>query len=112
MGGRRGKGGIAVPVSQAVAQFLPLPRSRAHRSAAFVAVPMNGVHALERLRCPPSLPATHPVRLQPQESNARAMATARGRLLIPWDLHPRSLHAEFAHNTDVLFTLGPGVAVR
>ena len=25
---------------------------------------------------------------------------------LPWDLHPRSLHAEFSHNTDVLLTLG------
>ena len=25
---------------------------------------------------------------------------------VPWDLHPKSLHAEFAHNTDLLLTLG------
>ena len=26
---------------------------------------------------------------------------------IPWDLHPRSLHAEFSHNTDLFLTLDP-----
>ena len=35
-----------------------------------------------------------------------------GAFLIPWDLHPRSLHAEFAHNTDLLVTLEPGAVAK
>ena len=31
------------------------------------------------------------------------MAVARGSFQVPWELHPKSLHAVFAHNTDVLF---------
>eukprot|EP00966_Prymnesium_polylepis_P161685 3736787-Prymnesium_polylepis.2 len=31
---------------------------------------------------------------------------------VPWDLHPRSLHAEFAHNTDLLLTLDHAAVVR
>ena len=38
--------------------------------------------------------------------NAANMANAQGGFSVPWDLHPRSLHAEFSHNTDVLLTLG------
>lgn len=33
------------------------------------------------------------------------LARAPHGMAIPWDLHPRSLHAEFAHNTDLLLTL-------
>ena len=32
--------------------------------------------------------------------------------MVPWDLHPLSLHAEFAHNTDLLLTLTPGIVQR
>jgi FkbM family methyltransferase len=31
---------------------------------------------------------------------------------VPWDLHPLSLHAEFAHNTDILLTRGSDVVRR
>ena len=34
------------------------------------------------------------------------MQLSTGSFNVPWDLHPRSLHAEFSHNTDVLLTLG------
>ena len=39
-----------------------------------------------------------------QEVNSRNMVKDNA-FAIPWDLHPRSLHAEFAHNTDLLATL-------
>ena len=49
--------------------------------------------------------------LRAEEVNARNYAErgAHG-LSIPWDLHPRSLHAEFAHNTDLFFTHDGGGA--
>jgi hypothetical protein len=36
--------------------------------------------------------------------NAANMQLSTGSFNVPWDLHPRSLHSEFSHNTDVLFT--------
>ena len=44
--------------------------------------------------------------LRAEAMNAANMAAAQGAFSVPWDLHPRSLHAEFSHNTDVLLTLG------
>ena len=44
--------------------------------------------------------------LRAEAMNAANMAGAQGSFSVPWDLHPRSLHAEFSHNTDVLLTLG------
>ena len=41
--------------------------------------------------------------LRAEEVNAANMAVARGSFQVPWELHPKSLHAVFAHNTDVLF---------
>ena len=41
--------------------------------------------------------------LRAEEVNAANMAVARGSFQGPWELHPKSLHAVFAHNTDVLF---------
>ncbi|KAL1522571.1 hypothetical protein AB1Y20_017556 [Prymnesium parvum] len=41
--------------------------------------------------------------LHAEEVNSRNMITTPG-FSVPWDLHPRSLHAEFAHNTDLLLT--------
>ncbi len=38
-------------------------------------------------------------------SNARNMERSRGRFSVPWDLHPSSLRATFAHNTDLIMAL-------
>ena len=43
--------------------------------------------------------------------NSRNMATDHG-FAVPWDLHPRSLHAEFSHNTDLLATLASAEVSR
>lgn len=52
----------------------------------------------------PSLGFVRRCRLRPQEINARNMMSDIG-FSVPWDLHPRSLRAEFAHNTDLFATL-------
>ena len=75
------------------------------------------------MRCPawqvrelPPLAEVTDATLQAEEVNARNIATdsAAGGpgFAIPWDLHPRSLHAEFAHNTDLLLTLGSSAVRR
>ncbi|KAL3927226.1 MAG: hypothetical protein SGPRY_002922 [Prymnesium sp.] len=55
----------------------------------------------------PALRQVSNASLAAEELNAINMRLPRSRLgfSIPWDLHPRSLHAEFAHNTDLLLTL-------
>ena len=43
-----------------------------------------------------------------EEKNAENMIDdmkTTGSFAVPWDIHPRSLHAEFSHNTDLLLTL-------
>ena len=54
--------------------------------------------------------------LRAEELNARNMIADNGKggssFMVPWDLHPLSLHAEFAHNTDLLLTLTPGIVQR
>ena len=54
--------------------------------------------------------------LRAEELNARNMIADNGKggsaFMVPWDLHPLSLHAEFAHNTDLLLTLTPGIVHR
>ena len=39
-----------------------------------------------------------------REDNAGGAMRAAPGFAIPWDLHPKSLHAEFSHNTDLLLT--------
>ena len=49
--------------------------------------------------------------LHAEEMNARNMMADNVPgvgFSVPWDLHPKSLHAEFAHNTDLLLTLERG----
>ena len=58
--------------------------------------------------------------LRAEETNARNMVSdnsggprhAAAGFAIPWDLHPRSLHAEFSHNTDLLLTRSKRVIRR
>ena len=54
--------------------------------------------------------------IRAEEVNARNLAHDQRRrgpgFAIPWDLHPKSLHAEFAHNTDLLLTLQSGAVRR
>jgi hypothetical protein len=60
-------------------------------------------------------PSPAPFRLPRQTSLAAEAKNAHNMLrdrtsdifAIPWDLHPRSLHAEFSHNTDLLLSLDP-----
>lgn len=49
-----------------------------------------------------------------KRSFEKLVASRRGYGLfnMPWDLHPRSLHAEFTHNTDLLLTRAAGVISR
>ncbi len=54
----------------------------------------------------PGLREVSKATLRAEAMNAANMAAAQGTFNVPWDLHPRSLHAEFSHNTDVLLTLG------
>ena len=48
--------------------------------------------------------------IRAEETNARNMLQDNSGFrspgfAVPWDLHPRSLHAEFSHNTDIFLTL-------
>lgn len=48
-----------------------------------------------------------------EEINSRNMIMDQALgFAVPWDLHPRSLHAEFAHNTDLLLTLNHSAVPR
>ena len=64
----------------------------------------------------PALSEVTEATLQAEEVNARNMLVDNSRrgagFSVPWDLHPKSLHAEFAHNTDLLLTLEPGAVRR
>ena len=64
----------------------------------------------------PALAEVTPDTLRAEELNARNMIADNGKggsaFMVPWDLHPLSLHAEFAHNTDLLLTLTPGIVHR
>ena len=51
--------------------------------------------------CPPVTRAT----LAADLTNARNMARSHGRFSVPWDVHPASLRATFAHNTDLIMSL-------
>lgn len=59
----------------------------------------------------PSLREVSNASLRAEEINALNMMSDQG-MAIPWDLHPRSLHAEFAHNTDLLLTLNHSAVQR
>ena len=51
--------------------------------------------------------------LTAEEINSRNMVADQSHgFAVPWDLHPRSLHAEFAHNTDLLLTLNHSAVPR
>ena len=54
----------------------------------------------------PPLAELTEVGLRAEETNARNMVDDNKGpgFAIPWDLHPKSLHAEFSHNTDLLLT--------
>ena len=79
----------------------------------------GSAHILEQswasLELPPLAEVTRRS-LDAEETNARNMLSdnTEGRFgfSIPWDLHPRSLHAEFSHNTDLLLTLDHGAIRR
>ena len=53
----------------------------------------------------PALREVGEAALAAEELNARNMRHATPRFDMPWDLHPKSLHAEFTHNTDLLGVL-------
>ena len=52
----------------------------------------------------PALRKVTPAALRAEARNALNMVASirRKTFHVPWDLHPRSLHAEFTHNTNVL----------
>jgi hypothetical protein len=56
----------------------------------------------------PKLPEVAERGMRAEDINARNMVVDMRKgpgFSVPWDLHPHSLHAEFAHNTDLLLTL-------
>ena len=50
-------------------------------------------------------PAVTDATLAAEARGAQNMAASHGNFAVPWDLHPASLHATFAHNTDLLLSL-------
>lgn len=63
---------------------------------------------------PPLPEVTNETIAAEERSFSKLVAARRGSGVfnMPWDLHPRSLHAEFTHNTDLLLTRASGAISR